>query len=101
MKSDGRDGRDGHYLTVSTGLHPRRCLLLLTRFDALGKAGGAIPFGITLRETATLLQPLGARRAVALDGGISAQLIVRPAEGDPRIWRGLGKVPVGIEFVHR
>jgi hypothetical protein len=71
-------------------------LLLLTRFDGIGEAGGAIPFGLTLGETATLLRSLGAIQAVALDGGISSQLMVRTAGGDTRAWHAWRKVPVGV-----
>jgi exopolysaccharide biosynthesis protein len=71
-------------------------LLLLTRFDGLGEAGGGIPFGLTLAETAELLRAQGAVRAVALDGGISSQLLVRGSAAAPRTWRGWRKVPVGV-----
>lgn len=70
-------------------------LLLLTRFDGLGEVGAGIPFGLTLAETATLLQAAGCRRAVALDGGISAQLAVREPEGWRR-WPGWRRVPLGV-----
>jgi exopolysaccharide biosynthesis protein len=72
-----------------------RLLIVLTRFDALGAGGGSIPFGLTLGETAALVQALGCRRAVALDGGISAQLMVRSMTGR-QVWRGWRRVPVGI-----
>lgn len=78
-----------------------RILILLTRFDALGEAGAAIPFGITLHETASLLQAFGARRAVALDGGISAQMLVRDSAGRTRDWTGWRRVPAGLEVVAR
>ncbi len=71
-------------------------LVMLTRFDGLGEAGGEIPFGLTLRETAELLKAQGAVRAVALDGGISSQLMVRGDTGAPRSWRAWRKVPVGM-----
>jgi len=73
-----------------------RLLVLLTRFDGLGEAGGPIPFGLTLAETARLLRDEGCRRAVALDGGISAQLAVRAPAGDWQAWRGWRKVPLGV-----
>jgi exopolysaccharide biosynthesis protein len=75
-----------------------RVLILLTRFDLLGDIGASVPFGITLRETAELLRSLGARRAVALDGGISAQMQVRDSNGTPRTWRGWRRVPAGLEL---
>lgn len=77
-----------------------RILLLLTRFDGLGTPGGSIPLGLTLAETADLLRSLGAVRAVALDGGISSQLMVR-ADGGVRIWPGWRKVPLGIVVSER
>ncbi len=70
-------------------------LLLLTRFDAFGGAGGSIPFGLTLAETAEVLRAQGAVRAVALDGGISSQLMLRNAAGRT-MWRGWRKVPIGV-----
>jgi hypothetical protein len=77
-------------------LHDRRLLVLLTRFDGLGELGQGIPFGLTLGETAELLRAQGCRRAVALDGGISAQLLVRGADGEERAWRGWRRVPAGL-----
>ena len=71
-------------------------LLMLTRFDGIGEAGGVIPFGLTLAETAQLLKEQGVVRAVALDGGISSQLLVRRAIGTPDVWRAWRKVPVGV-----
>jgi hypothetical protein len=38
---------------------------------------------------------LGAKQAVALDGGISGQLLVRDADGT-HTWRGLRKVPMAL-----
>ena len=72
-----------------------RVLVALTRFDALGGALDAAPFGLTTPEMAALMGALGARRAVALDGGISAQLLVRDAEGEHR-WPGMRAVPLGL-----
>ncbi len=75
-----------------------RLLLLLTRFDVLGGAASSLPFGLTLRETAALLRGVGAVRAVALDGGISAQMMVRDSTGAEQTWHGWRKVPAGLEF---
>jgi exopolysaccharide biosynthesis protein len=71
-------------------------LVLMTRFHGLGEFGGSIPFGLTLHETAELLRSLGVTRAVALDGGISAQLLVRDSAGSSRAWRAWRKVPLGV-----
>lgn len=77
-------------------LRDGRFLVALTRFDAGGEALGALPFGPTLPEMAALLGALGCRRAVALDGGISAQLAVRDAEGAWHTWRGWRPVPLAL-----
>ena len=73
-----------------------RMLVALTRFDAAGEALGFIPLGLTVPETAALMGALGARRAVLLDGGISAQMLVRDATGASHIWRGVRRVPLGL-----
>lgn len=70
-------------------------LVLLTRFDALGSALGGVPFGLTVPELAGLMGALGCRHAVALDGGVSGQLLVRDSAGAHR-WTGLRRVPLGL-----
>lgn len=78
-----------------------RVVLALTRFDVLGPAFGVMPFGLTLVETADLMRGLGCDRAVALDGGISAQLLLRDGAGEPHRWPGLRPVPLGLSAVTR
>lgn len=73
-----------------------RLLLALTRLDVGGGAAGALPFGPTTPEMAALMGALGCRRAVLLDGGLSAQLALRGADGRHRTWPGLRRVPLGI-----
>jgi hypothetical protein len=73
-----------------------RLLIALTRFDALGPSFGSVPFGLTLPETALLMRGLGADAAVALDGGISAQLLLRDTAGEAHRWPGLRPVPLGL-----
>lgn len=73
-----------------------RLLLLITRFDALGPAGERLPLGPTTPETAALLGALGCREAVMLDGGLSAQLLVRDADGREQRWRGSRQVPLAL-----
>lgn len=68
----------------------------LTRFDALGESLGALPFGPTIPEFAALMGALGARQAVALDGGISGQMLVRDASGTAHVWRGMRRVPLAL-----
>jgi len=70
-------------------------LVALTRFDAAGDALGQVPFGLTTPEMAALMGALGARDAVMLDGGISAQMQI--GQGPSRVrWPGLRKVPLAL-----
>lgn len=73
-----------------------RILVALTRFDAAGKALGFIPLGLTVPEMAALMGALGAKQAMLLDGGISAQMMVRTSDGAARTWRGVRRVPLGL-----
>ena len=73
-----------------------RLLLALTRFDALGPSLGSVPFGLTLPEMALVMRGLGARSAVGLDGGISAQMLLRDAGGKVHRWSGMRPVPLGL-----
>lgn len=51
--------------------------LLLSNFEVFGGNAGTIPVGLTIPEQATIAAAAGCADAVALDGGISAQLAVR------------------------
>jgi hypothetical protein len=86
-----RDGR----LAIGE-LRDGRVLVALTRFDGLGGALSTAPLGFTVPEMAGLMGALGCRRAVLLDGGISAQLLVRPARGRALRYPGWRRVPLGI-----
>jgi hypothetical protein len=72
-----------------------RLLIALTRFDGLGGALDRIPFGPTVPEMGALMGALGARRAMLLDGGISAQMLVRTPGGDER-FPGTRRVPLAL-----
>lgn len=72
-----------------------RLLVALTRFGALGAVLDLVPFGPTVPEMAALMGALGARQAMMLDGGLSAQLLVRDG-AERRRWAGLRKVPLGL-----
>jgi hypothetical protein len=86
-----RDGR------LSIGqLRDGKVLIALTRFEGLGGALSALPFGPTVPEMAALMGALGCRRAVLLDGGISSQLLLRDGGEELGSWRGLRKVPLGL-----
>jgi exopolysaccharide biosynthesis protein len=76
-----------------------RLIIALTRFDALGPSLGSVPFGLTIPETALVMRGLGAESAVGLDGGISAQLLLRDAGGETHRWPGLRAVPLGLSAV--
>jgi hypothetical protein len=78
-----------------------RLLIVLTRFDGLGESLGMIPFGPTIPEFAALMGALGARQAVALDGGISGQLLVRDRDGTRHAWRGMRRVPMALVALPR
>jgi len=71
-------------------------VIALTRFDAMGESFGAIPFGLTVPEMAALMGALGCVDAVLLDGGISAQMLVRDADGATHWWRGIRTVPLAL-----
>jgi hypothetical protein len=76
-----------------------RVIVALTRFDALGKTLGFIPFGLTTPEMAAVMGALGARDAVMLDGGISGQLVLCEKTGMTRTWRGARAVPLALVAV--
>jgi hypothetical protein len=88
-----RDGR----LALGT-LRDGRVVIALTRFHGLGPLSPPVPLGLTLAEMAAVMRGLGCRRAVALDGGVSAQLMVHES-GDRVVWRGWRKVPLGLVAV--
>src|SRR5262249_6850431 len=74
-----------------------RLLIVLTRFDAMGEITGALPLGPTTPEMAAIMGALGASDAMMLDGGISAQLLLRaPGAMEPRRWPGMRKVPLAL-----
>ena len=73
-----------------------RIIVAITRFDAFGQSLGFVPFGLTTPEMAAVMGALGARDAVALDGGISAQLALRNADGSVLSWRGMRSVPLAL-----
>ncbi|WP_284349952.1 phosphodiester glycosidase family protein [Roseisolibacter agri] len=88
-----REHRDAR-LAVGT-LRDGRVLVVLTRLDAPGVMA-RVPLGLTVPEMAAVTGALGASRAMLLDGGLSAQLLVRDARGDAQRWPGLRHVPVGL-----
>jgi exopolysaccharide biosynthesis protein len=77
-------------------LRDGRWLIALTRFEGAGGTLSYLPFGLTIPEMSALMGALGCRRAVSLDGGVSAQLRI----GKER-WPGLRKVALGLEIRER
>ena len=69
-------------------------LVVLTRLDL--PILGRVPVGLTVPEMAAVMGSLGAREAVLLDGGISAQLLLRDEHGDVRRWPGSRAVPLAL-----
>jgi len=63
--------------------------LLLSNFEVFGQPAGTIPVGLTIPEQAAIAAAAGCTDAVALDGGISAQLVIRFARRLRRMpgWR--------------
>lgn len=70
-------------------------LLVLTQFEAPGGIATRIPIGPTTPEMAEIMRRLGAVRALMLDGGLSAQMMVRSAADSAR-WPGLRGVPLAL-----
>lgn len=78
------------------GVDDGRLLIAMTRFDAFGRALGFVPFGLTTPEMAAVMGALGARDAVLLDGGVSAQLLLRAANSETHRFTGLRAVPLAL-----
>lgn len=72
-----------------------RVLVVLSRYAGAGTAGARLPIGPTTLEMAEIMRRVGAVQAVMLDGGLSAQLLVRDAAG-PHRWAGLRAVPLAL-----
>jgi len=98
LRTDGRGvsvtHRDARAAICLT--HDGSVIVALTRFDGLGRTFGFIPFGLTAPEMAAVMGELGCRDAMLLDGGISAQLLVRDASGRSHRWPGMRAVPLAL-----
>src|SRR5690606_22195474 len=77
-----------------------RILFLLSRFVGAGRMLERLPAGLTIPESAALAGALGVRPALMLDGGLSAQMMVRAPD---RIlsWSGSRRVPIGLVAYER
>ncbi len=81
-----RDGR------LAIGLKRDGAVVIaLTRYDFV--LPGAM--GPTIPEMAEIMRSLGCTRAVALDGGLSSQLLLRDTAAT-HLWRGWRAVPIGL-----
>jgi exopolysaccharide biosynthesis protein len=78
-----------------------RLLIAVTRFDVFGGVLGGLPVGPTTPEMAALMGALGCVAAVALDGGLSGQLLVREPSGTTLSWPGVRRVPLGLVALPR
>jgi len=70
-------------------------VVVITRFDAVGRPGETVPWGPTVPEMAALMKSLGCRRAMMLDGGLSSQLALRTRSGLSQ-WKNWRAVPLGL-----
>jgi len=73
-----------------------RLLVALTRFDAAIPGADRLPFGLTVPEMAAVMGSLGARHAMLLDGGLSAQLAIADSSGTTKAWKGWRNVPLAL-----
>jgi hypothetical protein len=72
-------------------------IVAMTRFDGLGETAGRLPIGPTTPEMVEIMRALGATRALMLDGGLSAQMLLRTdALPFAKEWNGLRKVPLAL-----
>ncbi len=76
-----------------------RLLIIMSRYagtgSGLAKMAERVPIGPTTPEMAEIAKRLGATDALMLDGGLSAQLMIRDASVTTR-WPGLRTVPLAL-----
>lgn len=73
-----------------------RLLVVLTRLESLLPGTDRLPVGLTVPEMARIMGSLGAARAMLLDGGLSAQLLLRARDGSLVRRPGLRRVPLAL-----
>ena len=75
-----------------------RLLVALTRLDVPIPGADRVPLGLTAPEMSAVMGALGARQAMLLDGGISAQMAIADSTGHTMQWKGLRRVPLALVF---
>ena len=91
----GRAHRDAR-LGIGT-LADGRVVVAMSRYAGVGTLAERLPIGPTTPEMAEIMRRLGATWALMLDGGLSAQLLVREQSGgDATWWPGLRGVPLAL-----
>lgn len=73
-----------------------RVIVAMSRYAGAGTVGERLPIGPTTPEMAEVMRRLGATRALMLDGGLSAQMMVRSTDGGVTRWSGLRGVPLAL-----
>jgi exopolysaccharide biosynthesis protein len=74
-----------------------RVLIAMSRFAGAGRLAERLPIGPTTPEMAEIMRRLGAERALMLDGGLSAQMMVRMRPSATATqWPGLRGVPLAL-----
>ena len=88
-----RDHRD---IRLALGVRAHgRLLIALSGYDGIGRFAERLPIGPTTMEMAEVMRRLGAVDALMLDGGLSAQLLLRQGAALHR-WEGLRHVPLAL-----
>lgn len=102
LRAAGGVDREHRDARLAIGLdRAGRLLVALTRLDVDVGGFDRLPLGLTVPEMAAVMGALGARQAMLLDGGISAQLALRDAAGGRLEWPGVRKVPLALIGVSR
>ena len=70
-------------------------VIALSRYDGAGTYAERLPLGPTTMEMAEIMRRLHAVDALMLDGGLSAQLLLRDGVSTHR-WDGLRRVPLAL-----
>jgi exopolysaccharide biosynthesis protein len=75
-------------------------VIAMSRYDGAGRIATRLPIGPTTPEMSEIMRRLGAVRAVMLDGGLSAQMLIRE-NGNAHGFPGLRAVPLALVAMPR